>query len=263
MVTTYPNIYQFLLEYLKLSTRIKIKDIKDEQIALSSFTDKLHHIIQPSLPIINMLTTTFFSAVSFVITVQCSSFITVKDGRLSLNDQEYLYVGTNFWYGANLASKGLGGDRPRLLRELDHLHSLGINNLRLQAGSEGPDTEPWRIIPSMQSSPGGYNDDILDGLDFLLYEMNKRQMYAVMCLNNFWHWSGGFAQYIVWAGGADKIPYPGDYDTFELFAARFYQLPKAVELFENHIRLILSRRNRYSNISYTQDPTIVSIHRFF
>lgn len=194
----------------------------------------------------------------FVNSGRVASFISVQNGRLSLNNQEYSYLGTNFWYGANLASKGPGGDRNRLLRELDHLHSLGIKNLRLQAGSEGPDTEPWRMVPSMQPSPGVYNEEILDGLDFLLYEMNKRQMYAVMCLNNFWHWSGGFGQYVVWAGGASSIPYPGDYDAYEIFSARLYQLPEAVKLFDDHIRFILSRRNRYSNVSYTDDPTIVS-----
>ncbi|CAF1560310.1 unnamed protein product, partial [Adineta steineri] len=77
---------------------------------------------------------------------QSSSFVTVQNGRLTLNNQDYMYIGTNFWYGANLASQGPGGNRPRLLRELDRLHSLGINNLRIQAGSEGPNTEPWRII---------------------------------------------------------------------------------------------------------------------
>lgn len=201
----------------------------------------------------------FFYFLFLFTAIQCSSFISVKNHRLVLNDREYFFLGTNFWYGANLASKGSGGNRDRLIRELDHLHSLGVNNLRIQAGSEGPDTEPWRIVPSMQPSPGIYNEEILDGLDFLLYEMSKRQMHAVMCLNNFWHWSGGFAQYIVWAGGADRIPYPGSYDEFELFSAQFYQLPQAKEYFDNHIRFILSRKNTYSNIFYTDDPTIVSM----
>ena len=220
--------------------------------------NQLRSLLRPSLPVVNMLNKIFFLFVFIPSTLKSSRFISIKNNRLSLNNQEYVYVGTNFWYGVNLASAGLGGNRHRLLHELDRLHSLGLNNLRLQVGSEGPDTEPWRIVPSMQPSPGIYNNKILDGLDFLLNEMSKRQMYAVMCLNNFWHWSGGFAQYVVWAGGANEIPYPGDYKVFELFAAQFYKLPKAKQLFESHIRFILSRRNRYSDILYAQDPTIVS-----
>ncbi|CAF3365412.1 unnamed protein product [Rotaria socialis] len=179
--------------------------------------------------------------VHLVAIVESLSFVKVKNARLSLDDHTYIYVGTNFWYGANLGSLGPGGDRERLKRELDHLHELGVNNLRVQAGSEGPDTEPWRIIPSLQPSPGEYNLDVLDGLDFLLSEMSKRQMRAVMCLNNFWHWSGGFAQYIAWADGPGTIiPYP------------------ATDWFDDHIRFLLSRKNRYTNVAYTSDPTIMS-----
>ena len=202
---------------------------------------------------------TIFFTVCIRLTQQAtSSFINVQNRRLTLNGQDYLYVGTNFWYGANLGSTGPGGNRTRLLRELDHLHSLGVDNLRIQAGSEGPNTEPWRIVPSMQPEPGRYDENVLEGLDFLLYEMGQRNMRAVMCLNNFWHWSGGYAQYIVWAGGASSIPYPGDYDAFELFSARFYELPAAVQLFNNHIQFIMKRTNKYNNLPYVEDSTIVS-----
>ncbi|CAF0926154.1 unnamed protein product [Adineta steineri] len=193
-----------------------------------------------------------------IVNGQSSSFITVQNGRLTLNNEDYMYIGTNFWYGVNLASKGPGGNRSRLLRELDRLHSLGVDNLRLQAGSEGPNTEPSRMVPAMQPQPGIYDEAILDGLDFLLYEMNKRKMRAVMCLNNYWQWSGGFAQYVVWAGGAKSIPYPGGSNDFDSFAARFYELPRALELFNNHIQFIVKRTNKYNNIPYAEDPTIMS-----
>lgn len=194
----------------------------------------------------------------FIKIVTSSSFIEVKNARLSLNNHEYRYIGTNFWYGANLGSRGPGGNRDRLIRELDHLHELGVNNLRIQAGSEGPDTEPWRIVPSMQPSPGQYNPEILEGLDFLLFEMRKRQMYAVMCLNNFWHWSGGFAQYVAWADGSEaKIPYPGDYNQFEVYSARFYGIKNATDWFDNHIRFLLTRKNQFTHLFYIDDPTIV------
>ena len=107
--------------------------------------------------------------------------------------KEYKYLGVNYWYGANVASKGPGGDRQRLERELDNLAEMGVTNLRVMAASEGPDSEPYRMVPAMQISPGVYNEDVLDGLDYLLHEMRKRGMRAVMCLGNFWAWSGGKA----------------------------------------------------------------------
>jgi mannan endo-1,4-beta-mannosidase len=192
-----------------------------------------------------------------------TEFVTVKGTSFFLGKKKYKFVGTNYWYGVNLASKGEGGDRERLLRELDHFQKLGITNLRIMAGSEGPDEEPYRVKPSMQPAPGKYNSDQEDALDFLLAEMKKRNIYAVVCLTNFWNWSGGIPQYLVWSGAADSIPYPpphpgGDWQRFQLFSASFYSNPKAIGLLNNHIRHILERTNRYTGIAYKEDPTIMA-----
>jgi mannan endo-1,4-beta-mannosidase len=61
-------------------------------------------------------------------------------------------MGTNFWYGANLGSREK--TRPRLIRELDKLSKLGVKKLRVMAASEGPDSEPYRMVPAMQVSLG-------------------------------------------------------------------------------------------------------------
>lgn len=43
-----------------------------------------------------------------------SSFVQVRDGHFVRDGKPYYYVGTNFWYGAILASEGQGGNRERL-----------------------------------------------------------------------------------------------------------------------------------------------------
>ena len=189
-------------------------------------------------------------------------FITTQNGRLLLGGQPYHFIGTNFWQGMNLASSGSGGDRPRLLRDLDRLQSLGITNLRIMAASEGPDGEPWRMTPALQTAPGKYNDDLLDGLDFLLFEMGKRNLHAVLCLNNMWPWSGGMAQYVSWATGG-PIPYPppaegGKWLRFMNFSSRFFKNEMAMETSFQHIRFIVNRRNRYTGKLYRNDPTIMA-----
>jgi mannan endo-1,4-beta-mannosidase len=204
-----------------------------------------------------MMTTLFISC------KQKTPFVKVKGTQFVIGDKPYYFMGTNFWYGLNLGSKGEGGNRERLIRELDRLKELGVNNLRVVAGSEGPDKEPYRMVPALQTSAGVYNEEVFDGLDFLLSEMKKRDMYAVMCLNNFWNWSGGMGQYMVWAGVADSIPYPpphpgGNWDVYQKFAAKFYSSEKAVELFNNHIKTIVARKNSYSNLEYKNDPTIMA-----
>lgn len=64
-----------------------------------------------------------------------------------------------------------------------------------------------KVEPTLQVSPGVYNDTILAGLDYLLAEMGKRDMSVVLYLNNSWEWSGGYGQYLEWAGFG-KAPVP-------------------------------------------------------
>ena len=126
-------------------------------------------------------------------------FIKVENGQFIRNGKPYYYIGTNYWYGAILGSKGEEGNRKRLIEELDLMKANGIDNLRVLAGAEGPDDEPRRVSPALQTSPGVYNIQLLDGLDFLLAEMAKRKMVAILFLNNAWEWSGGFSQYVSWS----------------------------------------------------------------
>jgi mannan endo-1,4-beta-mannosidase len=127
------------------------------------------------------------------------------------------------------------------------------------ASGEGPKTEPFRITPTLQESVGDWNENVLTGLDFVLAEMGKRNMKGVLCLNNFFYWSGGMAQYVSWFTG-EKIPYPEEHgwDAYMRFSARFYTLPKATKLYYNLIEKLVSRKNTFTNVSYVNDPTIMS-----
>ncbi|MEM7510106.1 MAG: hypothetical protein AAF388_04175 [Bacteroidota bacterium] len=174
----------------------------------------------------------------------------------------YYFIGTNFWYGMNLGIEGENGDRERLLRELDALQAMGITNLRIIAASEGPDSEPWRISPSVQPEPAVYREEVLRGLDFLLDEIRKRDMVAVVCLGNFWPWSGGMAQYVSWSQGS-SIPYPppakgGSWTTYQLYTSKFYKDKVALGWFEDYIRFLISRTNTISGLPYIYDPTIMA-----
>ena len=103
-----------------------------------------------------------------------TSFVSVKDGKFYLQGKEYRYVGTNLWYGAILGSEGQGGNRQRLILELDDMRAVGIDNVRVLIGGDGRDGIPSHIAPKLQSEPGVYNDTILAGLDFLMAELEKR-----------------------------------------------------------------------------------------
>jgi hypothetical protein len=105
------------------------------------------------------------------------AFVTVSDGKFTLAGRPYYFVGTNFWQGMNMGVNGPGGNRDQLVKELDHLQRLGVTNLRVMASSEGPDTEPYRMVPALMTSPGEYNESVFDGLDFFLTEMGHLSGY--------------------------------------------------------------------------------------
>ena len=190
---------------------------------------------------------------------KASGFVECKDGGFVLDGKPYRYVGTNFWYGAILASEGQGGNRERLCRELDKLHELGLDNLRILVGSDGNRGVTTKVEPTLQVSPGVYNDTVLAGLDFLLKEMGERGMKAVLYLNNAWEWSGGYGFYLEHAG-AGKAPRPNEtsYPEYMNFVSQFSTNAKAQELFFQYVRDIIGRTNRYTDMAYVDDPAIMS-----
>ena len=211
----------------------------------------------------------FFLIAATILVSACSQnkYAHVSNGEFKVKGKAYRFVGVNFWYGAILGSPGEGGDRKRLESELDAMKELGITNLRILVGADGPTEVPavdaglsdadgspfgqsvWSAVvqPTLQTAPGVYNQDLLDGLDWLMAELGKREMMAVLYLNNTWSWSGGYGQYLSWA-------HPESHAGTE----RYYTDTAADSLFRNHVRFILGRTNRYNGLKYTEDPAIFS-----
>lgn len=186
-------------------------------------------------------------------------FVRVENGNFMIGDSVYKYVGTNFWYGAILGSEGRGGNRDRLHKELDLLQSNGINNLRILVGGDGDESVPSHIRPVLQTAPGVYNDTILDGLDYLMAELEKRNMKAVLYLNNAWEWSGGYGTYLEWTG-AGKTPDPtfDGYQEYVDAVSKFVTNDSAKKLAANHVRNIVGRTNRYTSQPYSESPALMS-----
>lgn len=185
--------------------------------------------------------------------------ITVKGTEFYKGDKPYHYIGTNYWYGALLASQGVG-DRKRLGEELDQLKANGVDNLRILVGAEGG-TQDFTVTPALQPKQGEYNQNLLDGLDYLINEMGKRGMYAVLYLNNNWEWSGGMSQYLEW-NGKGPLPNPNikpnTWPQFMEYTKQFHKCEPCMEAFKNHIKYILGRTNAYSKKKYTEDTTIMA-----
>lgn len=186
-------------------------------------------------------------------------FIRIQGTRFIHRGTPYYFAGTNVWYGAYLGSPGSTGNRPRLLRELDSLEACGFTNLRVLAASEESAIRR-SVKPAFQRAPGVVDDSLLQGLDFLLAAMAKRDMHAVLYLGNYWEWSGGFTQYNVWTGGhtVDPEDTSQGWGAFMDYSATFYSNAKAMEMFREYARSIIGRRNTENGRIYATDPTIMS-----
>lgn len=195
-----------------------------------------------------------------VFTTSCSSqkFISVKDNQFIKDGKPYNFVGTNYWYGAMIGAKN--GDRTRLLKELDELKAHGITNLRILVGAEGGDQD-FTVTPALQTEKGKYNQELLDGLDFILAEMGKRDLNAILYLNNNWEWSGGMAKYLEW-NGYGKVPNPNiapnTWPQFMNFTSQFHSCEPCKDDFKKHMQFIIGRTNSYTKKKYTEDKAIMA-----
>ena len=215
-----------------------------------------------SANIMNRTLKTIVLGLSALMLAACSGrsgFVTVKNGQFYRDGKPYSYIGTNFWYGPILASDGRGGDIARLQMELDALKELGIGNLRVLVGADGADGVFSRVEPTLQTAPGVYNDTLLVGLDRFLVELGKRDMQAVLYVNNSWEWSGGYGQYMEWATGEKAlIPLVDGYWPFMQQMRKFQTSKESQELYFNHLRNIVGRVNSITGKPYKEDSAIFS-----
>lgn len=187
-----------------------------------------------------------------------TEFVHVDGINFIQNGEIFEYVGTNFWYGAYLGRPGEAGNRERLRLELDFLKDHGIKNLRILGASEEAVFKN-SLSPTFISKDGAYNEELLIGMDYLLDEMGKREMHAVIFLNNYWEWSGGMSTYNGWFGDDPVIdPADGDWDAFMKFSAKFYQNEEAQNAFRKYVETLVTRTNSISGQPYFDDPTIMS-----
>jgi mannan endo-1,4-beta-mannosidase len=189
-----------------------------------------------------------------------SQFVRREGTAFRLGGAAYRYAGANIWYAAYLGADAPFGNRDRLRRELDALADLGVDNLRILGSSE---LSPLKnsITPGFRTAGSDYNRTLLEGLDFTLAEMGRRNMRAVLYLTNFWEWSGGMMTYLYWTNGGRYInmndpahPWP----EFANMVSEFYSSTEAVRLYHDYVRAVVGRTNSITGRPYRDDPAIMA-----
>jgi mannan endo-1,4-beta-mannosidase len=189
-----------------------------------------------------------------------SSFVSANHHQFFIFGHPYYYIGANYWYGGLIGNDKKG--KKRVKKELDFLVSKGVTNLRVMAGAEGVgqiDGVP-RVEPALQPQAGVFKKNLLKGLDFLLAEMGKRNMKAVIVLSNNWEWSGGFLQYLNWNGLiADSVLQRKlSWDELRDYVSRFYQCAPCNELYKAQVKLVVTRTNTITGRKYKDDDVIMA-----
>ncbi|HEX6767667.1 MAG TPA: cellulase family glycosylhydrolase, partial [Polyangiaceae bacterium] len=188
-----------------------------------------------------------------------SPFVARDGARLVLDGRPYRFVGANLWYGAYLGADLQAAGRERLARELDRLAALGVTNLRVLASSEnGPLKNS--IKPCFRGPGRELDQKLLGGLDWLLSELGKRGMKAVLYLTNFWEWSGGMATYLYYVSGeyVDMGDPAHPWPAFPDRTATFVSNAAAVALYHDYVRAVVARTNALTGLAYRDDPTIMA-----
>ncbi|WP_231757836.1 glycoside hydrolase 5 family protein [Microbulbifer elongatus] len=188
-------------------------------------------------------------------TAPATAFVRVQDGHFELNGRPYHFTGANYWYGAYLAAT----DPERLTRELDLMAAQGIDNLRVLALSEQSSLSR-SVKPAVVNAPGQLNETLLQGLDRLLAEMHARDMKAVLYLTNFWQWSGGMSQYLVWHQNAalDDPDVSGKWDEYIESTTDFYRCAPCQKQYLDTAATLTQRQNTITGTPYRDDPTIMA-----
>ena len=196
---------------------------------------------------------------SFQLSASTENFVSVDGLHFKKSGKPYYIAGTNMWYAAYLGAPNEVGDRKRLVKELDQLKKIGINNLRVLAVSEKSDINS-AVKPATTNGFGNYDENLFIGLDFLLVELAERDMTVVLYLNNYWQWSGGMSQYMSWIDGK-PMQDPNvtkDWEGFMARSASFYKSEQAQAEYRKTISKLINRVNTINGKAYKDDPVIMS-----
>ncbi|KAH9319974.1 hypothetical protein KI387_021743 [Taxus chinensis] len=120
----------------------------------------------------------------------------------------------------------------------------GLNVARTWAFNDGSGYH------ALQTSPGVYDEQVFQGLDFVIVEAQKHAIRLILSFVNNYKDFGGRAQYVQWGRNETRLNISSEDD--------FYTSPIVKKYYKNHVNRIVTRNNSLSGIAYKEDPTIFS-----
>ncbi|GMH05260.1 hypothetical protein Nepgr_007100 [Nepenthes gracilis] len=162
------------------------------------------------------------------------------DGKLG-QDPSPVYI--NGWNSYWLMEESVyGPSRSRVSMMLKRGAQMGLTLCRTWAFSDGPGPN------SLQISPGVVNERVFKGLDYVIIEARKNRIRLILSLVNNLNAFGGKAQYLRWAQEVG-INVSSSTDSF-------FSNPTIKGYYKAYIKAILTRKNSYSGVKYSEEPAI-------
>ncbi|GAB2267683.1 Mannose-6-phosphate isomerase [Dionaea muscipula] len=172
-----------------------------------------------------------------------SRFVGVAGGQLVMNGSSFYANGFNAYWLMYVASDP--STRDKVSSAFQEASSHGLTIARTWAFSDGGSSP-------LQYSPGSYNEDMFQGLDYVISEARRYGIKLVLSLVNEYEDYGGKKQYVEWArarsGQGQHLSSDDD----------FFTSPVVKGYYKNHIKTILTRRNSIHGVAYKDDPTIMA-----
>ncbi len=131
--------------------------------------------------------------------------------------------------------------------------------------TQGP-PDKYRVSPEFEWEQGDFARDLFSRLDGFIAKLSdarieEQKTKIVVVLQNFWHWTGGMAQYVKWHCNFNKIPYPNDEgeEAFFTYVKAFYVCRAARERFKRAFDKLANHVNtKHGNVKYKDEPAIMA-----
>ncbi|CAN4122876.1 unnamed protein product [Withania somnifera] len=172
--------------------------------------------------------------------ISYDGFIKTEGVHFMLNESPFYANGFNAYWLMQIGSDP--SQRNKVSSALQDAASHGLTVGRTWAFSDAG-------YSPLQYSPGTYNENMFQGLDFAINEAGKNKIKLILSLVNNYNDFGGKKQYVEWAKSqGQSLTSEDDFFTNSLVK----------DYFKNHIKTVLTRRNSISGITYKDDPTIMA-----
>ncbi|WP_392675159.1 cellulase family glycosylhydrolase [Streptomyces sp. LN785] len=169
-------------------------------------------------------------------------FVTAHGDGFRLNGRPFRFGGTNCYYlhqQSHYMIDSVLGDAA----------AMGLPVVRAWAFADGSGAS----FRPLQPKPYTYDEDAFESLDYAVYRAGQLGIRLVLPLVNNWPDYGGMQQYVQWFLGLSDDSYAD-----ATHHDRFYTEATIKACYKAYARHVTSRVNRYTQLRYRDDPTIMT-----